>query len=105
MSEQIGIADQHKALPWPHFAALAELGSGLRTKQITSVELTKLCLKRLETFGPRLNSVVTLMAEHALGQAAAADKELAAGRDRGPLHGIPYGAKDLLAAKGAPTTW
>ena len=88
-----------------HRASIAELGTALRAKQLTSVELTKLFLKRLETFGPHLNSVVTLMSDHALAQAAAADKELAAGKDRGPLHGIPYGAKDLLAATGAPTTW
>jgi aspartyl-tRNA(Asn)/glutamyl-tRNA(Gln) amidotransferase subunit A len=87
------------------YASIDDLGRMLRAKQITSVELTKLYINRLEKYGPRLNSVVTLMPELALAQATAADKELAAGKDRGPLHGIPYGAKDLLAAKGAPTTW
>lgn len=87
------------------FATVAELGHALRAKQITSVELTKLSLRRLEAFGSKLNNVVTIMNQAALEEAAIADKELAAGQDRGPLHGIPYGAKDLLAAKGAPTTW
>jgi len=87
------------------FASIDTLGRMLRAKQFSSVELTTLYLKRLQTFGPRLNSVVTIMADHALAQAAAADKELATGKDRGPLHGIPYGAKDLLATKNAPTTW
>ncbi|HXN08873.1 MAG TPA: amidase, partial [Candidatus Acidoferrales bacterium] len=89
----------------PQFASIDDLGRMLRAKQVSSVELTTLCLKRLQTFGPHLNSVVTLMSDHALAQAAAADNELAAGKDRGPLHGIPYGAKDLLATKNAPTTW
>lgn len=105
MTFKIGITDTHTALPGPQFATIDQLGRMLRSKQLSSVELTELCLKRLETFGPRLNSVVTFMSDHARAQAAAADKELAAGKDRGPLHGIPYGAKDLIAAKGAPTTW
>src|SRR4030095_11235288 len=56
-------------------------------------------------FGPRLNCVVNLTEERALREASHADEEIAAGKYRGPLHGIPYGAKDLLAAKGTPTTW
>ncbi|MDQ6766708.1 MAG: amidase [Candidatus Eremiobacteraeota bacterium] len=87
------------------FASIADLGRMLRARQLSSLELTKFYTKRLEEFGPRLNSVVTLMPERALAEAAQADQELAAGTDRGPLHGIPYGAKDLFAAKGAPTTW
>ncbi len=87
------------------FATIGELGKMLRGKQISSVELTKFSLGRLERYGPQLNSIVTLLHERALASASQADKELAAGSDRGPLHGIPYGAKDLLAARGAPTTW
>lgn len=87
------------------FKSVAELGAMLRAKQLSSVELTGLYLRRLQRFGPRLNAVVTLMPERALSEAKAADRDLAAGIDRGPLHGIPYGVKDLLAARGAPTTW
>ncbi|HWE39579.1 MAG TPA: amidase [Isosphaeraceae bacterium] len=87
------------------FAPLPELGAGLRSGAVTSVELARFFLDRLETFGPRFNCVVNLTRDLALKQAEAADKELKAGHDRGPLHGIPYGAKDLLATKGIPTTW
>ena len=77
----------------------------LRARQISSVELTRSCLEQLAAHGPKLNSVVTRMPEHALAQAKRADDELAAGTDRGPLHGIPYGAKDLLDSAGIRTTW
>ena len=87
------------------YALLPSLAAKLRSGEISSVELTKFFLNRLEKFGPRFNCVVTLTRDLALEQAAQADKELKAGRDRGPLHGIPYGAKDLLATKGIPTTW
>jgi Asp-tRNA(Asn)/Glu-tRNA(Gln) amidotransferase A subunit family amidase len=82
--------------------ALAEL---LRTRQVTSVELTRIYLDRLARYGPRLQCVVTLMEERALGRAAQADKEIASGRYLGPLHGIPWGVKDLFATKGYPTSW
>jgi aspartyl-tRNA(Asn)/glutamyl-tRNA(Gln) amidotransferase subunit A len=72
---------------------------------VRAVELAELYLDRLERIGPRYNAVVTVMRDHALGQARRADTEIASGRWRGPLHGIPYGAKDLLATAGAPTTW
>jgi aspartyl-tRNA(Asn)/glutamyl-tRNA(Gln) amidotransferase subunit A len=72
---------------------------------VRAVELAELYLDRLERIGPRYNAVVTVMRDHALGQARRADAEIASGRWRGPLHGIPYGAKDLLATAGAPTTW
>ena len=81
------------------------LGRLLRERRIRSIELTEAYLHRLETIGPRLNAVVTLTRELALEQAREADKELAAGEYRGPLHGVPYGVKDLLATKGIPTTW
>jgi len=87
------------------FSSVRELGALLRARKASSVELTDSYLHRLETIGPQLGAVVTVTRELALEQARAADKEMAAGRIRGPLHGIPYGAKDLLATKGIPTTW
>ena len=87
------------------FLGVAKLGHLLRTKQLTSVELTTLCLDRLKKFDPVLKCVVTLLPELAMKQAKQADEELAAGKIRGPLHGIPWGAKDLIAVPAAPTTW
>jgi len=87
------------------FSDIQQLGDMLRSKQISSVELTKLYVQRLETYGPKLNNIVTITEDRALREAAQADKEFAAGVDRGRLQGIPYGVKDLLAAAGAPTTW
>ena len=88
------------------FSTIDELGALLRARKISSVELTKFFLRRLETLGKRLNAVASLTQERALGEAASADAELSAGRSEGrPLLGIPYGAKDLLAAIGSPTTW
>jgi Asp-tRNA(Asn)/Glu-tRNA(Gln) amidotransferase A subunit family amidase len=77
----------------------------IKSRQITSTELTKMYIKRLKKYNPLLKCVVTLMEESALNQAHQADKEIANGRYRGPLHGIPWGAKDLLATKGVKTTW
>lgn len=87
------------------FATVRQLGELLRAKKSTSMELTKLYLARLKRFDPKLHFVVTLTEQRALDQAVAADRELAAHKRRGPLHGIPWGAKDLLAVKGYPTTW
>lgn len=87
------------------FLSVAELGALLRSRQTTSTELTKLYLSRLKRFDPMLKCVVTLTEALALEQAKRADQELASGRDRGPLHGIPWGAKDLIAYPGHPTTW
>jgi Asp-tRNA(Asn)/Glu-tRNA(Gln) amidotransferase A subunit family amidase len=87
------------------FASVRELAELVKTRKVTSVELTKMYLARLKKYDPRLHFVITLTEDRALAQAAAADKEIAAGRYRGPLHGIPWGAKDLLAVKGYPTTW
>jgi aspartyl-tRNA(Asn)/glutamyl-tRNA(Gln) amidotransferase subunit A len=87
------------------FASLPVLGAKLRGGEFSSVELTRFFLGRLETFGPRYNCLVTLTRDLALEQAAKADADLKAGRDRGPLHGIPFGAKDLLATRGIPTSW
>jgi Asp-tRNA(Asn)/Glu-tRNA(Gln) amidotransferase A subunit family amidase len=87
------------------FYSITQLSSLLRARKITSTELTQFYLDRLKTYGPPLECVVTLTEELALEQAARADREIAAGRYRGPLHGIPWGAKDLLATKGIRTTW
>src|SRR5829696_4225848 len=77
----------------------------LRSGQTSPVELAEYVLDRLDRVARPLNAVVTLTADLALAQARQAEDELAAGIDRGPLHGIPYGAKDLLATAGIPTTW
>ena len=87
------------------FASVLELATLLRTRQVSSLELTRMYLDRLQRHGPRLQAVITLTEERALAQARRADEEIAAGRYRGPLHGIPWGAKDLLAVRGYPTTW
>ncbi|HEY6806289.1 MAG TPA: amidase [Pyrinomonadaceae bacterium] len=87
------------------FATVPQLAELLRTKKITSTELTGMYLARLKKFGPKLLCVVTLTEELALKQAAAADAEIKRGKYRGPLHGIPWGAKDLFATKGIKTTW
>ncbi|CAN5502242.1 amidase [soil metagenome] len=87
------------------FAPVAELAGLLRTRQVTSVELTKLYLERLKKFDPVLHCVVNLTEELALKSAESADREIAAGRYRGPLHGVPWGAKDLIAYPGYKTTW
>lgn len=87
------------------FASLATLADLLRRRQVTSERLTTLYLDRLERLNPQLLCVTTLLRERALIKARAADAEIARGRYKGPLHGIPWGAKDLLAVAGAPTTW
>jgi Asp-tRNA(Asn)/Glu-tRNA(Gln) amidotransferase A subunit family amidase len=87
------------------FLTVSELGNLVRTRAVTSEELTILYLDRLKTFDPQLHCVITLTEERALEQARRADRELAEGIWRGPLHGIPWGAKDLLAVRGYPTTW
>lgn len=85
--------------------SIRDLGRKLRAGECSAVELAERCLERLERLGPKLNAVVTVTRELALAQAARADRELAQGIDRGPLHGIPYGAKDLLATAGIATSW
>ncbi len=87
------------------FLTIRQLGELLRTRKLTSVDLTKLYLARLKRYDPTLHFVITLTEDRALKQAAAADAELAANKHRGPLHGIPWGGKDLLAVAGYPTTW
>ncbi len=87
------------------FAGVHRLSRLLREREISSRELTEMCMERLKRFDPVLEAVVTLTEERALESADRADAEIARGEYRGPLHGIPYGAKDLLAMRGYPTTW
>jgi Asp-tRNA(Asn)/Glu-tRNA(Gln) amidotransferase A subunit family amidase len=87
------------------FLPVSALSALIRSRQLSSMELTKLYLERLRRFDPLLKCVVTYTDQLALKQAAKADEEIAAGHYRGPLHGIPWGAKDLIAYPGYPTTW
>jgi Asp-tRNA(Asn)/Glu-tRNA(Gln) amidotransferase A subunit family amidase len=87
------------------FLPVAQLAALVRKRQVTSQELTKLYLSRLRQYDPVLRCVVTYTDDLALKQAERADREIAAGQYRGPLHGIPWGAKDLIAVPGYKTTW
>src|SRR5256714_5412125 len=87
------------------FASVAELGRRLRARKVSATELATHFLDGLESLGPTSGAVVAVTRGRALIEAAAADREIARGRWRGPLHGIPYGVKDLLAAEGYPTSW
>ena len=87
------------------FAPAKDLGAGIRAGKISPVDLTEAYLARLEGPGRRLGAVVTVTRELALLQARKAEREIRAGKIRSPLHGVPYGAKDLLATRGIPTTW
>jgi Asp-tRNA(Asn)/Glu-tRNA(Gln) amidotransferase A subunit family amidase len=87
------------------FANIVEWAELLRTKKVSSVSLTEMYLERLKRYDPELKFVITLTEERARAQAKEADQEIAAGKYRGPLHGLPWGAKDLLAVKGYWTTW
>jgi len=88
-----------------HTMTVRELGRRLRAGEFTATQLAIAYLARLDALGPRYNAVVTVTRPRAVEEAARADRELAQGKDRGPLHGIPYGVKDLLATRGIPTTW
>ena len=87
------------------YKPVTELSRLVRSRKVSPVELTRAYLSRIDTLNPRLSAFVTVTADLALAQAKQAEKEIVAGRDRGPLHGIPYGAKDLVATKGVRTTW
>ena len=90
----------------PVFIPLRELAAHVRARRVSPVDLAEIFLARLEKIGPRYNAVVTVTRERALEEARRAEDEIAVGRYRGPLHGIPYGAKDLLATGGGiPTSW
>jgi len=87
------------------YATIHELGALIRSKKVSVSDITQMYLARLKRYNPQLNFLVTLTEERALAQARELDGELAHGKYRGPLHGIPWGAKDLLAVRGYPTTW
>jgi aspartyl-tRNA(Asn)/glutamyl-tRNA(Gln) amidotransferase subunit A len=87
------------------YMSVRELGSQIKARKIRPVQLTESYLARLEKFGAKLGAVATLTSKHALQLARQAEKEIDAGNYRGPLHGIPFGVKDLLATKGIKTTW
>ncbi|MGA3212820.1 MAG: amidase family protein [Terriglobales bacterium] len=87
------------------YAPVTRLSRWIEQRQLTSTRLTEIYLKRLQQFDPKLRCVITLTADHATMQAKQADAEIAAGKYRGPLHGIPWGAKDLLDTAGIPTTY
>src|ERR1700719_26427 len=87
------------------YLSVGELAKRIQSKQISPVELTESYLARSEALGPKLNAYARLIPDLALEQADAAEKDIQRGHYRGPLHGIPYAAKDLLAVKGIPTTW
>jgi len=98
----VQIPDNFEDLAFYPVTSLAQL---IKSRKVSSTELTQLYLSRLKKYGPRLNCVITLTEELALEQAKRADEEIASGKYRGPLHGIPWGAKDLLSTKGIKTTW
>lgn len=87
------------------FYSIEQLASLIKSKKISSVQLTQLFIDRIKKYGDTLECVITVTEEIALSQAAAADAEIAAGKYRGLLHGIPYGLKDLFSVKGTKTTW
>ena len=87
------------------FLPANRLAALIQARKITSTRLTNLYLDRIDRLNPTLNFAVTVMREQALAEAAQADREIAAGRYRGPLHGLPYGVKDLFATRGVPTSW
>src|SRR5437868_12280903 len=88
-----------------YFASITEINQKLKAKQFSAVELTKAFCDRLERVGPRYNALALSLREQAVRQARDVDRDLKIDRTRGPLQGIPYGAKDLLAVKKQPTTW
>jgi len=87
------------------YLPISEVAKRIETKKLSPVELTQTYLERASKLGPKLNAFATLTPDLAIEQAKAAEKEIQHGHYRGPLHGIPYAAKDLLAVKGVPTTW
>ena len=87
------------------FLSIRELAGLIKSRQISSVELTKIYLERIKKYDPKLQAFITVTEDLALSQAQKADEEISMGKYKGPLHGIPYGIKDLAAVPGYPTTW
>ena len=102
---RIALAARPGSLDDLAYAPVTQLSELVRTRKVRPSELTAMYLSRLKRYDPQLHCVITLTEERALAQAKAMDAEIARGRYRGPLHGIPWGAKDLLAVQGYPTTW
>ena len=102
LPREISLPDNREDLA---FYTVAQLASLIKQRKITSVELTKFYLNRLKKFNPKLKAVITYTEDRALNRARQMDRELENGHYRGPLHGIPYGIKDLFALKGFKTTW
>lgn len=102
---QIGQVETPKNIEDVAYYTVRQLGELVRTKRVSSVALTEMYLERLKRYDPILKFVVTLTTDRAMAQAKEADRDIAAGKYRGPLHGLPWGAKDLLAVKGYKTTW
>jgi Asp-tRNA(Asn)/Glu-tRNA(Gln) amidotransferase A subunit family amidase len=100
-----GIVKMPKTLEDLAFYSIGQLSELIRTRRLTSEQLTTMYLERLKKYGPKLECIITLTEDLAMQEAKKADREIARGKYRGPLHGIPYGAKDLLAVKGYKTTW
>ncbi|HUY80200.1 MAG TPA: amidase [Acidobacteriaceae bacterium] len=99
------VATMPKNLEDLAFSTVPQLADLVRRRKVSSVDLTQMYIARLKRYDPTLHFLITLTEDRALAQAREADKEIAAGKYRGPLHGLPWGAKDLLAVKGYPTTW
>ncbi|MGB2714811.1 MAG: amidase [Vicinamibacterales bacterium] len=98
-------AARHSSVEDLAFLPVTALAPLVQRRDVSSTELTRMYVSRLKKYGPKLNNVVTLTEELALAQAAQADREIRAGKYKGPLHGIPWGGKDLFATKGILTTW
>src|SRR5213080_1495561 len=89
----------------PLLLSIAELGAAYRRRALSPVEVTRLCLARIAKLDPALNAFITVCEAESLEQAAIAERELAGGSDRGPLHGVPVAIKDLMHLAGVPTTY
>src|SRR5437868_1538385 len=98
-------APHHRSVDDLAFCTVAQLAELVRTRRVSPVDLTRMYIDRLKRYGPKLNCTITLTEDLALKQAAQAEREIKRGKHRGPLHGIPWGAKDLFATKGIKTTW
>src|SRR3954470_17096961 len=103
--EKVPVMARPTSLDELAYAGVASLSEMVRTRKVKPSELTEMYLGRLKKYDPQLHCVITLTEERARAQAREADSAISLGKYRGPLHGIPWGAKDLLAVKGYPTTW